>query len=101
MPFRKRGGWLRWLGLAAIPLVIAASLLGLLMGVTGLCVGLDDMQRTDHPMTLCLFFCGAIVTPVALLIALLIVLAALYDRTRSLPVSAPASIFHPPTALAA
>ena len=97
----KRGGWMRWLGLAAVPLVIAASFLGLLIGITGLCMGADDMARADHPMTLCLFFCGAVVVSVTSLVFLWIVFALPFDQVESFPRSAPTPIFHPPTVLAA
>lgn len=99
--FRKRGGWIQWFGLAAIPLVIVASFLGLLIGITGLCIGTDHMSGNGPSMTLCLFFCGAIFAPVVLLAALWIIVASLSEKVKSLPVSPPGSIFHPPTAVPA
>ena len=101
MRFRNRRSWIRKLGLVAVPLVIAASFLGLLIGITGLCVGADDMHRPEHPVTLCLFFCGAIVAPVVLLVPLWPAVAALVEQEASPPFSAPRSIFHPPTVIPA
>ena len=104
MRFRNRRGWIRWLGLAAVPLVVVSSFLGLLLGITGLCVGIDDMARpghADHAMTLCLFFCGAILAPAMLLVFLWIALATLLLRGESAPSLPLGSIFHPPVALPA
>ncbi len=97
----RRGGWMRWLGFAAVPLVIAASFLGLLIGIAGLCIGADGMGHTDSMTTLCVFFCGVIAPTAVLLAVLLSVLAALPERRHSIPLSPPRSIFHPPTALPA
>ena len=101
MRFRNRRSCTRKLGLVAVPLVIAASFLGLLLGTTGLCIGADDMHRTDHPITLCLFFCGAVVVSVTSLVFPWTVLALPFDQVESFPLSAPTPIFHPPTVLAA
>lgn len=104
MRLRNRRGWIRWLGLAAVPLVVVSSFLGLLLGVTGLCVGIDDMVRpghADHAMALCLFFCGATLAPAMLLVFLWIVLATLFERAESPPLLPLGPIFHPPVALPA
>ncbi len=89
---------MRWLGLAVVPLIVAASFLGLLIGITGLCVGADDMHRPDHPITLCLFFCGVLAAPVVVIVPIWIVLAALCEQVNSRPSPVLASIFRPPIA---
>jgi hypothetical protein len=89
------------LGLAAVPLVIAASFLGLVMGVAGLCVGDDGMGHATHAMRLCVFFCGAVMAPAFLLIPLWIVLAALPEQGTASPASILRPIFHPPTPIPA
>lgn len=96
MKLRKRRGWIRWLGLAAVPFVVASSFLGLLVGVSGLCAGVDDMAHPDHAVTLCLFFCGAIAAPVVAIVPLFILLATLVERVGSPPFNVLAGIFRPP-----
>ena len=91
---------MRWLGLAAIPFVIAASFLGLLIGIAGLCIGGDGMAHSDSMTPLCVFFCGVIAPTAVLLAVLWRVVAALPERRHCIPLSPPRSIFHPPTALA-
>lgn len=93
----KRGGWVRCLGFAVVPLVIAASFLGLLIGIAGLCMGADQMASATPSMGLCVFFCGLIVAPTLLLVVLWIAFGSLFERTHSLPLSIPLPIFHPPT----
>ncbi len=89
---------MRWLGMAAIPLVIVASFLGLLIGIAGLCIGADGMAHPDSMITLCVFFCGVIAPTAVLLAVLWIVLGALPERRHSILLSPLRSIFHPPTA---
>lgn len=99
--FRRHNNWMRWLGFAAVPLVIAASFLALLIGIAGLCIGADGMADPDSMTTLCVFFCGVIVSTAPPLLALWILLAATREPKYSFPLPHPAPIFHPPTALAA
>lgn len=101
MPFRKGRSWIRWLGLAAVPFIIASSILGLPIGLTGLCVAPGAMDDSHPTLTLCLFFCGALVGPAMLLVALWLVFATPWRHMASVPLSPPRSIFHPPLALAA
>jgi|SRR3990170_1929504 len=101
---RKHHGWVRWLGLAVVPLVIVSSFLGVLVGITGLCIGLDDMAGLGHPdhvVTLCLFFCGAVVPTVILLASFWLVLGTLVGRRISVPLPLMASFFRPPRPLPA
>ena len=97
----KKGGWVLWVGLAAIPFVIAASFLGLVIGMVGICLDSDGMNHPVPAMNLCVFFCGAIVAPAVVLVSLWVFLATLSEQASSLPPSLLRSIFHPPNALAA
>ena len=97
----KRARWMRWVGVASLPLVIAASFLGLLIGIAGLCTGADGMAHPDTMTTLCVFFCGVITPTAAPVLALWIISAAFLQERYSVPLSSPAAIFHPPKVLAA
>ncbi|MBI3077578.1 MAG: hypothetical protein HYY85_11455 [Deltaproteobacteria bacterium] len=103
--FRNRAGWMRSLGLAAVPVMIAVSFLGLLIGITGLCIGADNMGRPDpappdSAAPLCFFFCGAITATAVLFLPIGTIPEGLSERGDFLPIASPRFIFHPPTALA-
>jgi hypothetical protein len=90
-----------WLGLLAVPLIIAGSFLGLAMGMAGICLDSGNMEHPVPAMNLCVFSCGAIVTPAVVLVSLWVFLATLSERVTSPPLTLLGSIYHPPNVLAA